>query len=303
MSKKIVNVSIALLFHKNKVLVGWRNGTQHQGNKAEFPGGKVENNETPIEACRREVFEEVGVKLNDLYYFDIIRHEYEDLIVNLNIFQAAIEYDQLNEIKQPWQWYERDQLKLLNFPKANDAIIDRLQWPKKIKIIESLDVISSLDSNTALYLRTNEPNHLAEWFEVNGKFCNAPLIVNQQVWTELSEHSRRLIDAVQFKHNQINKIDDNHAFQIEWKGVKKIASCHDLASLTNAVNLGFDAVFLSPVLKTESHPDQDELGWKVFSELTQNIHIPVFALGGMSVELMPEAIKNCAYGVAGIRNI
>ena len=63
MSKPIVHVAVALLFHRSKVLVGWREAKQHQGNKYEFPGGKVEGNETPEETCRREIYEEVGLSL------------------------------------------------------------------------------------------------------------------------------------------------------------------------------------------------------------------------------------------------
>ncbi len=41
MSKPLVQVAIAILLHQGKVLVGWRQAEQHQGNKHEFPGGKV----------------------------------------------------------------------------------------------------------------------------------------------------------------------------------------------------------------------------------------------------------------------
>ena len=54
MSKPLVQVAIAILLHQGKVLVGWRQAEQHQGNKHEFPGGKVEAGETPEQACRRE---------------------------------------------------------------------------------------------------------------------------------------------------------------------------------------------------------------------------------------------------------
>ena len=59
MAKPSIHVAIALLFHRGKVLVGWRNAEQHQGNKHEFPGGKVEVGETPVQACRREVMKKL----------------------------------------------------------------------------------------------------------------------------------------------------------------------------------------------------------------------------------------------------
>ena len=63
MPKPIVDVAIAILIHRGKILVGWRGEQQHQGGKHEFPGGKVEQGETPEEACRREIYEEVGIGL------------------------------------------------------------------------------------------------------------------------------------------------------------------------------------------------------------------------------------------------
>ena len=59
MSKPVIDIAIGLLLHRGKVLVGWRQAKQHQGNKYEFPGGKVESGESPEEACRREIYEEV----------------------------------------------------------------------------------------------------------------------------------------------------------------------------------------------------------------------------------------------------
>ena len=88
---------------------------QHQGNKYEFPGGKVEQGELPVEACRREVIEEVGIDIEQWQAFDFISHEYEDVIVNLHIFHASVQPEQLAGIKQPWRWYSRDELSELNF--------------------------------------------------------------------------------------------------------------------------------------------------------------------------------------------
>ena len=99
MSKPTIHVAIAILLHQGKVLVGWREANQHQGNKHEFPGGKVEEGETPLAACRREIYEEVGVGLQDWHTFDVIRHEYDDVIVNLHLFHAIVPTALLNEIQ------------------------------------------------------------------------------------------------------------------------------------------------------------------------------------------------------------
>jgi thiamine monophosphate synthase len=81
------------------------------------------------------------------------------------------------------------------------------------------------------------------------------------------------------------------------------ASCHDAQELQQAENLGLDFVVLSPVLPTRSHPDAEVLGWQKFSQLCEQISLPVYALGGMSTELMPKSWMHGAQGIAGIRGL
>jgi len=121
MSKPLVQVAIAILLHQGKVLVGWRQAEQHQGNKHEFPGGKVESGETTEHACRREVLEEVGIDITDWHAFDSIQFEYEDVIVHLHLFHGIVSDHQLSDIRVPWAWFKRAELQDLNFPKANQA--------------------------------------------------------------------------------------------------------------------------------------------------------------------------------------
>lgn len=84
--------------------------------------------------------------------------------------------------------------------------------------------------------------------------------------------------------------------------MRYIAACHDAVSLKHAQQIGCDAVFISPVKTTATHPEAVALGWERFSELAQNSQIPVFALGGMSPDDLVTAQKHGAYGLAGIRN-
>ena len=62
MFKPSIDIAIGILLHQNKILVGWREAKQHQGNKHEFPGGKVEETDFNLEeTALRETHEEVGV--------------------------------------------------------------------------------------------------------------------------------------------------------------------------------------------------------------------------------------------------
>lgn len=298
MSKPVVNVAIALLFHQAKVLVGWRTAKQHQGNKYEFPGGKVEQGETAEQACRREVFEEVGVDLEQWHSFDIIQHEYDDIVVNLHLFYASVLTAQLQDIQQPWAWYRRDQLRNLNFPKANQAIIERLYWSPYIKISENLNEIQQIAPETLLYWRIDElgEDQLQQLKQLNSTQL-AKLIVNVDLWNMLPIEIKTQIFTIHFKQYQVIQLNTQKLPH----GVRCLAACHDLAALQQAQQVGCEAVFLSPVLATESHPDTATLGWAQFSDLAAHSTIPVFALGGLKPNDLTFAQQHHAYGVAGIR--
>ncbi|MDR2061007.1 MAG: thiamine phosphate synthase [Acinetobacter sp.] len=297
MAKATVDVAIAILLHKTKVLVGWRQASQHQGNKHEFPGGKVEAGETPEQACRREIYEEVGIGLKDWHVFDVIRHEYDDIIVNLHLFHAYVPDELLDLIHQPWGWYKREQLAELNFPKANDAILQRLIWPHLIKISGQIDALPQ--QQALLYWRTDA----ADIDQIQSQLLSLSdaqlqkLMINVDLWQQLDAALRDKMSTIHLKQSQLMSFSKAGLVV----GKRFIAACHDAVSLQHAHHIGCDAVLLSPVQTTETHPDAKELGWEGFDELARTSDIPVFALGGVAPAELKQAQKHHAYGLAGIR--
>lgn len=297
MPKPIVDVAIAILIHRGRILVGWRQEEQHQGGKHEFPGGKVEQGETPEEACRREIYEEVGIGLKDWHQFDYIHHEYDDIIVNLHLFHSYVPDELLNLIHQPWAWYTRDQLLHLNFPKANKNIIKRLYWPHLIKISNTLSTVENSDALLYWRIEEFEPQYIEQLTALDeGQRSN--LIINIAIWQQLSPELQKQIKTVHLKQSQLMNLHKGDLTV----GVRYIAACHDAVSLKQAQQIGCDAVFISPVKTTATHPEAVALGWERFSEFAQNSQIPVFALGGVHPDDLATAQKHGAYGLAGIRN-
>ncbi|MEO6041726.1 MAG: thiamine phosphate synthase [Croceibacterium sp.] len=62
----------------------------------------------------------------------------------------------------------------------------------------------------------------------------------------------------------------------------RIATAHSLGELAIARRAGADAVFLSPVFATRSHPGAARLGPVRFRLLAARVTVPVIALGGMT---------------------
>lgn len=95
---------------------------------------------------------------------------------------------------------------------------------------------------------------------------------------------------------------DLYKFKKRPLGKEKIlgASCHNKEDMIKAESLGVDYIFLSPVKKTSSHIHLKSLGWLKFQKFTKETNLPVLALGGLEKKDLKLALKNGAYGVAGI---
>lgn len=297
MAKATVDVAIAILLHKSKVLVGWRQANQHQGNKHEFPGGKIEEGETPEQACRREVYEEVGIGLKEWHQFDVIRHEYDDIIVTLHLLHAYVPDELLSLIHQPWSWFSRDQLADLNFPKANSTILERLIWSHLIKISDQVDELPKTNSQMYLRIESKDIEKLQQQLIKLSEQQLLKLIVNVDVWQQLNTVLQEKIKTVHLKQSQLMQLKKGDLVVAK----RYIAACHDAVSVQHAHQIGCDAIFLSPVNPTATHPNSKVLGWDGFAALAQKSDIPVFALGGVAPADLEQAQKHNAYGLAGIR--
>lgn len=99
----------------------------HQGGKWEFPGGKVEANETVAQALARELKEEVAIEVLSCQPLIEIKHDYGDKKVCLDVF--LVDNYQGKPTAQEGQqqaWFTLAQLHELDLPAANKAILETL---------------------------------------------------------------------------------------------------------------------------------------------------------------------------------
>ena len=80
-SMKPEEVVAAIIKKGNLYLVAQRNRDKYMGLKWEFPGGKVEANETLQEALTREIYEELNININ--VYEKIAEERYKDSEINI----------------------------------------------------------------------------------------------------------------------------------------------------------------------------------------------------------------------------
>lgn len=87
----MIDVVAAVIESEGKYLIARRAVHKAQGGKWEFPGGKVEENESFEDALAREFMEEFGVKLSVDGVLLTAQHNYPDIEINLVAMSARTE--------------------------------------------------------------------------------------------------------------------------------------------------------------------------------------------------------------------
>ena len=126
--KKRLQVAVAIIVNnEEQVLIARRHAHQHQGDLWEFPGGKREANETRLEAVQREIYEEVGLQVEQAEPLMQIVHDYPELQVELDVWLVTeFSGDATGKEGQPLVWCPLAELSVREFPAANMQIIERL---------------------------------------------------------------------------------------------------------------------------------------------------------------------------------
>jgi 8-oxo-dGTP diphosphatase len=124
-----VHVAVGVIInHHGQVLISRRTAAQHQGNKWEFPGGKVEAGETSRQALCREIREELGLDIQSACFLTTITHRYPDKNVQLDVYEVRDWQGEPEALEaQPLQWVEKAELNQYEFPQANSVILDLLR--------------------------------------------------------------------------------------------------------------------------------------------------------------------------------
>lgn len=121
-------VVAALIVQDGKILVCQRTRHQTMPLKWEFPGGKIEEGEQPVNALERELEEELGVKASIGNEIARIRHEYKKgSSVELRFFvvrqySGALE----NRIFRDMQWARPGELPSFDFLEADLKLVSDL---------------------------------------------------------------------------------------------------------------------------------------------------------------------------------
>ena len=90
MSKKIINVVAAAIEKDGKIFCAQRPEGKSLGGYWEFPGGKLEADETPEEALVREIKEEFDSEIEIISFLNEASYEYDFGIVTMKTYRSKL---------------------------------------------------------------------------------------------------------------------------------------------------------------------------------------------------------------------
>lgn len=296
---------------RGEVLIAQRPPGKSHAGLWEFPGGKIEAGESAYAALKRELHEELGI----------------DVSAAVRVMTSYVADDPRDLSLQAWRvlawtgtpiaieasalaWRKPELLTDISMPIADGPIAAALRLPRRYfftpdaaarSAVELLRLIEQAATNGADLIRLRCVDAAARLKPALIQMCEraslhhgAGFMVDAEDWV----HCREASSGVHLRAQQIEN------YRVAADAVRTpslvIASCHNEHELRVAEHIGADAVVLSPVHSTRSHPDRLPLGWSGFQNLHAATRLPAYALGGMDSSSLPDAREHGAIGIAGI---
>ena len=122
--KKTINVTCAIIHYKEKILVTQRSNTMKLPLKWEFPGGKLEKNESEVECIKREIKEELNIEIELVKKISNSFYDYGTFQINLIPFIANyVSGDILLTEHSDYKLLARTELLNLDWAEADKPIV------------------------------------------------------------------------------------------------------------------------------------------------------------------------------------
>ncbi len=120
-----VRAAVVALRHGSRWLVQRRPAGGLLGGLWEFPGGKLERGERPVDAARRELREETGVAVGRLAPVGVVRHGYSHFTVELHVFEGRARA--MSPPARGRRWATLAEISRLPLPRATGKILGALR--------------------------------------------------------------------------------------------------------------------------------------------------------------------------------
>jgi len=295
---------------RGRILIARRTDGRDLAGLWEFPGGKCEPGETPQQALRRELREELGIDAEVGAPLIAVPQQYPHKRLRLDVRLVASWRGVARGLDgQALAWVPPHKLPGYAMPPADRPVVAALLQPDRYLVTpepaaDDDDWLAGLQHAIAsgvcrvqLRARTVDPQRWRMLVE------QATLICRRAGVDVLINGDIALADAlgigVHLRAAQLPALTQRPLPT----GSLVAASCHRIDELQLAESFRCDFAVIGPVKHTPTHPDATGIGWTAFALMREHTSMPLYAIGGLAPNDIALARAHGAQGIAAIRGL
>ena len=124
---KTIEVVAAVIVKDNKIFATQRGYGDFKGGW-EFPGGKIEKNETPEEALKREIFEELNVKISVEEHIYTVEYDYPNFHLSMRCYICKLINEEI-KLKEhsAAKWLAKEDIYTVDWLPADMEVVEVLK--------------------------------------------------------------------------------------------------------------------------------------------------------------------------------
>ncbi len=124
---KTIKVVAAIIIHGDKIFATQR-GYGEFKDGWEFPGGKIEENETPQEALFREIKEELDTEIEVGKLLDTVEYDYPNFHLSMDCFICKVKTgDLVLKEHEAAKWLTKDTIDSVEWLPADRSLIKKIK--------------------------------------------------------------------------------------------------------------------------------------------------------------------------------
>ena len=126
---KVVDVAVGVLIREDgRVLLASRPEGKPYAGYWEFPGGKIEAGETPQEALKREIMEELDTEVAVGEWIETVEYDYPGFHLSMDCFWCEIvKGDLVLKEHEAARWLTREELTDVEWLPADVAVAEKIE--------------------------------------------------------------------------------------------------------------------------------------------------------------------------------